>query len=393
MKRLLSLVLLASPAFAGWSWCVPVTFNNHPASTLTDYPAMFCANGSTGAFCDSVAHSNLVLGILKTVGNGGAVTSASGYDIGWFSDAACTSSVPFQLIPGVYAAATGLVEMRVKISSFSSSVDTVMYMGVGNSAITTDQSSTSTWPSTFKRVYPLPNGASLDANDATSGAHNGTASGDGFADTAQLDGGFTSNNTGIITTADTGLPSGSSSRTVTYWYNGAGLGLTGGTNIALSYGTISGTFGQWFAPNIIRSCISCCGSGDNKGTFGFYGWGADTVGTTAYCIPANGTPLYHLAYTYDGTTMSTYVNGVLDKATAVALNTVLSGNMVIVGSNQAFSQCQSCKIDQLEIADTVLSTAWITADYNNGSAPWSFYTIGTPVAPGGSAPRRVVTFQ
>lgn len=381
MTRLLLILAISScNLFAGFTWCVPVTFNNHPASTLTDYPAMFCANGATGAFCDSVAHSNLVLGILKTVGNGGAVTSASGYDIGWFSDAACTVTVPFQLVPGVYAPTTGLIEMRVKIASLSSSADTIMYMGVGNAAITTDQSSTSTWPSTFKAVYPFPNGSSLTLTDATSNARTVTIGGNlMIGGTGQIDGAIVQAGSGTATASSTGLPAGTSDRTFSFWW---GTTTLGNFTSILSYGT-DGANGRLQQPNAIDQCggAGCCGPGNTGANYkiGIYGWGADVTGGSNYCVIPNGA-MHHVVYTFDGTTVSIYVDGAFNYSATPTWNTVLGANLGITTPATGFGSCPGCRLDQVEIADTVLSTAWITADYNNGSEPWNFYTIGTPAA-------------
>lgn len=41
MRIALITLLLTCRLFAGYSFCVPVTFNNHPGSTLSNFPVMF----------------------------------------------------------------------------------------------------------------------------------------------------------------------------------------------------------------------------------------------------------------------------------------------------------------------------------------------------------------
>src|SRR4029077_14196884 len=82
---------------------------------------------------------------LKTVGNGGFVQSASGFDIIFTSDQ--QGIVPISFNRAVWSATTGLYEFWFK-RSLSASADTPIYMFFGNAAIMSDQQSLSgTWGS------------------------------------------------------------------------------------------------------------------------------------------------------------------------------------------------------------------------------------------------------
>src|SRR5437899_8997803 len=109
---------------------------------------------------------------LKTTANGGNIQNASGFDIGFFSDAALTTALNFEFEAGSYNASTGAVNFWINVPTASSSADTVIYIAYGNPSITTDKSSTSTWDSNFKGAYHLPDGPTLTANDSTSNALN-----------------------------------------------------------------------------------------------------------------------------------------------------------------------------------------------------------------------------
>ncbi len=124
---------------------------------------------------------------LATIGNGGNVTNANGYDIIFTSDAAGSSTMTFERES--YNASTGAVDFWVKIPTLSHTTDTIIYMFYGNSGITTDQSnSTGVWDSNFKAVWHLPNGSTLSANDSTSNANNGSLVSAPTASTGQIDG-------------------------------------------------------------------------------------------------------------------------------------------------------------------------------------------------------------
>src|SRR6187401_1005270 len=99
LRLLLSAALACLPALAAYTNCTTVTFNNHPASTLTNFPVLVCANGGVGTNCDKLAHTNLFIPHLKSTTYGGTVTSSFGYDVGFFSDASCTMSLDYELVP------------------------------------------------------------------------------------------------------------------------------------------------------------------------------------------------------------------------------------------------------------------------------------------------------
>jgi pimeloyl-ACP methyl ester carboxylesterase len=90
---------------------------------------------------------------LKTTGNGGQVTSASGHDIAPFSDASCVSMLKFHRVS--YDASAGTWIAWVKLPTASASVDTVFYIGYGNAAVTTDQSDkVNAWDASTPAAYP-----------------------------------------------------------------------------------------------------------------------------------------------------------------------------------------------------------------------------------------------
>ncbi len=158
--RILLLALLLATSVPAWAlvydYTSPVTIDHTKVpSTQTDFPVLISITDAR----------------LKTVGNGGHVQNTSGYDIRPFSDTGCGTPLTFELER--YNGSTGEVVMWVKIASLSSSSDTVIYLGYGNSSINVDGSSTSTWSNNFLGVYHLADGTTLNVNSAT-GSNNGT---------------------------------------------------------------------------------------------------------------------------------------------------------------------------------------------------------------------------
>jgi hypothetical protein len=123
---------------------------------------------------------------LATTTHGGAVTSANGYDILFTSDANGTNPLPFERES--YNSATGAIIYWVQIPSVSHATNATFYLFYGNSAITTDQTNkTGVWDADYAAVWHLPDGTSLNANDSTSNANNGTIS-SAAATAGQIDG-------------------------------------------------------------------------------------------------------------------------------------------------------------------------------------------------------------
>jgi hypothetical protein len=364
--------------WAGYSFCVPVTLNNHPSSTLTDFPVLFCANGATGAFCDSVAHSTLVLAGFKTTGNGGAVTSSSGYDIRPFTDVTCSTAITgFELVAGTYVASTGAFEMWIKIASLSSSADTTIYIGYGNSAVTTDGSSTATFASPYKRVYHLPNGSSLTtpSPDSTGNLNCNPGAG-GSAPTAvggQLDGGghFVRASSQYINCAGTGLPT-SGALTVSAWMKATT--------------SLEGFFVSWGAGGNPNIYFGFNNAGDGK----FYIGDVPSFFKSASTVN-DGNWHYLVVTSNGGTSRKLYLDGALNNSDANSLTGGTTGFAIGDNQNSLGTVPYGGDMDEVRIVGAALTADWIDAEYKSQKEPWNFYTIGTPVAVGGGVKHRALS--
>lgn len=159
-------------------------------------------------------------------------------------------------------------------------------------------------------------------------------------------GGFNGSTSFITNGSATGLPSGSSSRTVILWIK---------TSVAadqemLAYGT--NTSGNFFALAYI-----------NQGTgrrFYFAGNAHDVDSG----IDVGDGNWHQCAVTYDGTTIRTYVDAVAGGSAAEALST--SGTALFIGAQSAAVFNVNGSMDEIGIWNRVLTTSEISQLYNSG---------------------------
>ncbi len=127
---------------------------------------------------------------FKLVASGGYVTDVNGYDIVFFLDSGLTIPLDFEVEK--WDGSTGEFVAWVKLDNLSITVDTVIYVAIGNPAITTSQENiTGVWDDNgldyFKLVMHLGNGIALSVADSTANANNGTNNG-ATASSGQIDG-------------------------------------------------------------------------------------------------------------------------------------------------------------------------------------------------------------
>jgi len=361
MKAILLLLALISPLDAAFTYYRSITVNTGQVSSgaHTDFPMLVSGTYS----------------YLAHTGSGGKVTSTSGYDIGFYSNSNCsTGKLAWETER--YISATGEVAYWVSVASLNDG--SVIYMCYTDSGITTDQSNASgTWNSGFKGVWHLPNGTSLTANDSTSGASNGTISSTS-ATTGKIAGGasFAGSDTSNITF---GLPSAlqiTSAITISAWVNISSAALT--RFFAKNVATNASPYVD-YALNIDSSSgvqFSASPGGSLAST------AAHTISTATWVL---------LAATYDGTTMRLYTNGV-ERQTTSASGSLgnNSGSVSIGGSLEAGSKGGlNGAADEGRISNTARSAGWLLTEYNNQSAPSSFYAVGSEVGGSTRVVRRV----
>lgn len=174
----------------------PSTFYTVAGSAATPAPYAFTNNRAVTLDHSKVPNTDQVnfpilfsgtYAYLATVGNGGQVQNANGYDIAFATDSSCKNGYLAFEMDG-YTAATGLVNFWVNIPLLSHTVDTVIYLCYGSSAVSASlENKGLTWNSHYKAVWHHPDGSSLTLGDSTIYGTTGTNHG-ATATTGQIDG-------------------------------------------------------------------------------------------------------------------------------------------------------------------------------------------------------------
>ncbi len=314
---------------------------------------------------DSTNWTLLVFGTysyLATVANGGKVQNASGFDVGFFSDAALTTKLDWETV--IYTAASGLVEYWVRIPTLSHTADTVIYMAYGDASITTDQSNkTGVWGSNFSFVYHFGDGTTLNVNDSTSNALNLTNH-SAVAAAGQIGGGVTTSLSNYLASTA----------------NVAGFGPSLGWSIS-AWGKTSSSLDQFYV-----HVSTDVGAGQeyiliNSAGPGFAqvgdagGGGGRAIGTTHI----NNGNWHYVVGTFSGSAFKIYVDGVLETTVSATKGNNRDGVWIGNRSDLAFGFIGS--IDECHaLGSTVIDQSWITSEFNNQSSPSTFYTLGPEVS-------------
>ncbi len=309
------------------------------ASSLTNYPMLVHLNDAT----------------FKTVANGGHVENASAFDVGFFTDAAATTPVYWEILS--YDGSTGEIWAFANIPSVSHTVDTVFYVCYGDAGISTFQSSVSSVWSGFYRVMHL-NEASHPYHDVTARADNST----GTADPTQVAGLFNlaqsfvaaSNQVINVTQTGTGF-----NQTMSAWFKS------------------STTSGQAFS-------FDDRGNGSSNGGILFVfnnqaGYFRNNVGpivsSTGIC-DGNWHYLVATSDTFFSTEIRLYVDGVSVSSFGSVGNPEASGNAFLGAVTPGNTAYNTCVTQELRQISSRLSADIILTDYNNQSSPDTFITVG-----------------
>ncbi len=339
-------------AFAYYS---PISINSAQVpSTQTDFPVVV----------------NITDARFKTVGNSGHVQNSSGFDIRPYTDSTLTTAITGYELER-YNATTGEVVMWVKVSSLSSST-TPFVLAYGDSGISTDGSSNTTWSNSFLSVYHLKDGTTLSLIDSTSSALNGTGSGTPTATAGQIDGGM------ALASAssqffNTGTFTESAAITMSAWVNATSFPNAYNAVIMHNVGNV----------NYVGILVKSTGKlamliGTSSTDRSYDGTGSHTLSTATWT---------YLTLTYStGGGLIGYVNAASDGTHAGGAILVATSQSNTVGKDPVNAgRFWNGKIDEVRVSTVVRAPDWITTEYNNQSAPGTFETLGTEVATGAGA--------
>jgi len=355
MKKILTLLLLilipTTHTFAAFSYYRSVTIDKTKVSGAVATPSNFpvLING--------------VYSYLATTGNGGRVQNANGYDVGFYTSSDCaTGKMNWETV--MYSATTGTVEYWVKASSLSTTTDTVFYMCMGDSSITTDQSSkTSVWDSNYKGVWHMPDGTTLTANDSTSNAADGTLSGPPTATSGQIDGAASLASSQYITKTS-GFTSSFGDFTLSAWIRPTGTDVNGNT---IFQDSRSGNGLVVFTNTSRQVDLTQRGVANNP--------------FSSLTVANNKT--YYLTVTRTGTTAIGYLYNFTDTSSTTQSRSFNTSSAVSGDGGYYIGRLDLGGfnwigwLDEVRVSSSVRSADWIKTEYNNQSATSTFYTIGS----------------
>jgi len=258
---------------------------------------------------------------LRSTANNGQVENSNGYDIS-FTTSDGTTGLNHQLVK--YDATTGEYRAWVNVTTVSYNSDTDIYMYYGNSSVSVDPSSTSTWNSNYVAVWHLeedPNGDVTDAmKDATSNANHGTPQ--GTMTTADLVSGQIGNGIDLdgsddfITVADAAsLQITDNTITLSAWVDSEGSTFNQGEGIILKGLNNDESYMLGTNNQILRGRFINSGNNFEGGT-----------------IP---TTWSYVVVTYDGTNVVGYIDGAQTFSSAFSTNLDAgTGEAVLLGERQ-----------------------------------------------------------
>ncbi len=364
MRRFIAIAFLlaTSQAWAAFGYYSPISISDNAyyspisinaaqvPSTQTDFPVLVSVTDTR----------------FKTVGNGGHVQNANGYDIRPYTDTTLSTAITGYELER-YNATTGEVVMWVKVSSLSSST-TPIVLRYGDASQTTDGSSRTTWDSNFKLVAHLADGTTLSTKDSSQNSlADGSKVNTPTATTGQIDGGM---NLASASSQSSSFGNSLNYAALTYtaWVNPTTL--PNAYNAMVAHSASSTNYASMFVKS--NGKLNC----EVKATTAraFDGTGSHTLST--------GTS-YYIAMSYDSSGgLKTYVNAASDQtvsangaADTTAIDTSI-GNSTFAGTSW------NGKVDEVRISNIARSADWISTEYNNQSAPGTFMTLGSEVSRG-----------
>lgn len=326
------------------------------SGNLTNFPVMI-----------SASHSS-----LKSTAHGGDVTDGTnGYDIVVFVDDGTLSNyVPWEV--DFWDPVNGTLVIHALcslVNGSSSGANSTLVVTWGNSGITTQQNVSSfapanVWDSFFKAVLHFANGTTLNLNDSTSNANNGSDlfPGNIAAAAGKVDGAVFVNSSGSVqvggTVGSSGFPTGASVCTMSCWIT---ANLSGATKIAFALGD---------------------GGNTDKGYLIVAVAGGIRAGLTNHLIttPAFASLFHLVVISYDGTQQHVYVDG----SEVTGSPTTQTANI-----DASFSCLAGLfwdgRVDEVRVSNGIARSAdWIFTEWSNQNSPGNIgaadFLIWTPGA-------------
>jgi len=371
MKRLLTLLLAAAPAFAafpnGYSYCKVVTTQHTMVSgpsDLTNYPLTVMLTDVD----------------LRTTANGGLVNNSNGYDVGFYSNCSgSATALKWELES--YSPTTGAIVAHVLRPNMSRTADDTIGMFYGGGFNSFQSTAAAVWDTGYKGVWHLGDSANPFI-DSTANANSSNA-GTYPAQTAGKTGNAQSFNG---SSQYIQIPNAASLQMTTAMTISAWINATSWT--AANEQTVLKKNGNY----ILRHEASADPVGADK--LAFLWWDGTNIKLISTNNPSAGTWHHVVATVSSNAITGLYVDGALASTTALQFtaNARVLTNVETFGAQSGGGEYFAGGIDELRISNFARSADWILTEYRNQSSPASYIAVGPRLsAPAGNRVKHSVT--
>jgi len=277
----------------------------------------------------------------------------------------------------VFTKSPQALEAWVKVPALSSSVDTTIYMYYGD-ATASHSNDTDTWSNGFAGVWHMQE-ATGNLNDSTVNGNDGTTNGNlpNPVNAKIKKGQSMDGTTGYADCGASGTLNikGNNSITIETWVNFSNIN--------------AGNYVDFFCKGDRQWSLQKDGPSDYVKFFIY-----DTTWQVAQSATKPSTSTwYHYVGRYDFSSkeVALFINGV-KTATGSATTINDDGYNVCIGQNaQSTNRYIHGTMDEARIQNVARSDSWIATNYNNESAPASFYSAGTEALQPTSTPTNTPT--
>jgi hypothetical protein len=372
----------AGPAPTAWpnGYEFQATFTVAPgkvSSAQTNFPALI--SGTWKDFATTANGGRINNTCNQTVGNN---VTAVPCDLIFTSDAAGTQLLNWEY--ETYTATTGAVNIWVNLPNLANG--TVIYAWYGQPATNTLRTSPAATWSNYMAVYHMkedPAGIAPQLNDSTGNGNNATMK--GVVAASQQQAGEINSSINFEGDSYASLASSSifnfertDSFSVSGWFK-------------ISANSVGALISKYPAPsNAGWALAQMNGSPSPQFALGLFGTGASTGAFAETTSPASMGVWHYVVATYSGTGtvagMNIYVDGVNQALTTKQNNlatSILNNDPPAINSRVGIvAQESNDAMDELRVSakGVVLSSAWVSASYNNQSSPGTFFTVATGLA-------------
>ena len=358
----LSLRIIGQPF--GYQYGKVITINSAVVSgtnNLSDFPFLF----------------KVIDPDLRSVSNGGYVSSTSGDDI-VFTDASCGLLLQHDLEK--YDPVNGELVCWIRLPTLNYTVNTQIHIYYGNPTVTVPTSTSQTWNSDFSCVLHLGNNPTTVApqmQDATSAANSGTCQGSMTA-TNSVGGKIGSalqfdEVDDAVSIADFDY---TQSFTISFWFY-----LSEVNGIVYQYMFSHGTFSTQHSTNIYIGEDNVAFAPDQsmlKNIFQDSNDGTNTSGLDATTAFVNSFWHYYTFVVGNSGGATVYVDGIQR-----AYLSILGGNgynpttNIFLGarSDLNVNRFLGGQMDEFRILNVPRSADWVATEYNNQNSPATYYSV------------------